>query len=239
MAEPRPAAQVAKELGIYLGQIYPLVQKGLVKNHKPDGKYNVDGGKGLEVDIDEVRAAMSSSRKRGGKGSRGPKAGSKAHARVDPEAAKAARAAKAAGKKDLSVGTMISFHKGASVLEDDGFRARVIDKGWTIYAITGRYRQHIAYAVHNGVPTKNTMFFNDMFRNALARGSAKVERPEAVLGMIMFQWIATDHLDLAASLEEWCEANGLTVNIPEPVFIEDDEPEGPAEDVTSDEDEDD
>lgn len=226
MAEPQPAAQVAKELNIYLGQIYPLVQKGLVKNHKPDGKYNVEGGKGLIVDIEEVRAAMSGSRKKGGKGSRGPKAGSRAHAKADPSGAAIARRV---SKEDFPVGTVISVKPYVPHIQ--------------FHAVTGRYR-HMVYMDRKPGATTDTLMWTDSARMLLAKGIAKIERPEAVLGMIMFSWLANDRLDLASGLEEWMESVGLEVAIPDPIVVDvPDEyelPEAPEleEELSGDDDED-
>lgn len=218
MAEPQPASEVAKALGIYLGQIYPMVEKGAVKNYKPDGKYNVEGGKGLVVDIDEVRAAMSTGRKRGGKGSRGPKAGSKAHARLDAAGAEGVRKAR---KEKLDTGQIVSYHGGVATGsgKDYGSKMRVI---------TGRYRS-LTYLAGPGEGDHYHLFSTEKLRDLLAKGIAHLERPEGVLGMVIFHWLseyaASDGSDarklkLAESLEKWLTANNLEVAIPEPILMD-------------------
>lgn len=85
----RPGAEVARELGIYLGQIYGYIKSGKVTNHKPAGE------KGTLVDPEEVKAARDGGRRRGGKGGGAPR-------EPKPEAA----------KSRVKPGDIVSWDKG-------------------------------------------------------------------------------------------------------------------------------
>jgi hypothetical protein len=45
----------------------------------------------------------------------------------------------------------------------------------------------------------------------VAKGLCRIESPENMLSVIMFHWVHNEAPELAASLDEWIQANGLTV----------------------------
>jgi hypothetical protein len=206
MASPEPGSKVAKDLGIYLGQIYGYLKKGTVTNHKVGG---YPEGKGVEVDPDEVRAAMSSSRRRGGKGGGKPKTSARGQGgRTGSVAEEEAKARAREVKKGFKDGQLISYHRGASPARDLGHSINVVTShyGNRITSLNEADRYHA--------------FATGTLREWVAKGVARLENPAGILGLVMFSWIADGKVDLAASLEEWMEAHDLPVSIPDPVVSE-------------------
>lgn len=222
MAAPEPGAKVAKDLGIYLGQIYAYIKKGTVTNHKVGG---YPDGKGIEVDPEEVKVAMASSRRRGGKGGGKSKSTSRVHRSSGDSAA--AESERAARKERLATGQLISYHKG--VTEYGG------DKGHAIAVLTGKG----GHLTHLSSEDRYHLFTTEGLRNLLAKGIAKLERPEGILGLVMFHWIANDRTDLAIGLETWMESVGLEVSIPDPIVVDEDDTAVIEEPTADDEEEDD
>lgn len=207
MSAPEPGAKVAKDLGIYLGQIYAYVKKGAVTNHKVGG---YPDGKGIEVDPEEVKAAMASSRRRGGKGGGKPKgsavrrSSSPTGSLAEEEAKRVAKATKA-GFKD---GQLLSYHKGVTPGKDYGHAVRVV---------AGKYGSKITYLSEND---RYHSFATGTLREWIAKGVAHLESPEGILGLVMFSWISTGKVELAAGLEAWMEAHDLPVSIPDPILTD-------------------
>lgn len=230
MAEPRPAAEVAKELGIYLGQIYGYVKNGSVKNYKEGGYPH---GKGLIVDIDEVRTAWSGRKK----GPRKSSSKSSAHGR-QAEAGEAPRKAKAP-----RTGTIISYSRGQNAAEHTpkvpkfNIGQVVGSVGTLTFLDDGERRRH-----YTGTIIGPNVFSTEGLARMLARGVAHIERPVNLLGMILLQFVTEGKVELAESLEAWMEENDIEVLIPE--LIDDaliaEEPEMPPVGiaVTGDEEED-
>lgn len=219
MATPEPGAKVAKDLNIYLGQIYGYIVKGTVKNHKADGKHVIPGGKGTLVDPDEVRAAMSSGRRK----STGPGKGKSSYVRKADRAARNDEAKPEPIKaRKLAAGTMVSYERGrtangTTVGQPKYTVAQVLGStGKLTYLDEGNRRRH-----YEGTQIDNVVFFTDRLSTMMARGVAKIEKPTAVLGMILLSFIMDDQLDTAKSLEAWMVKNDIDVVIPEVMDLED------------------
>lgn len=214
MAELKPGAAVAHDLGIYLGQIYGYVKRGLVVNHKEGG---YPEGKGLIVDPDEVKSAwMKSKKKRVDDGSRkgpqpqhGPRIkGQKSKDEAGDEVRRT--------KRRLPDGTIISYENGqmASVLDGKAPRytlAQVIGTtGHLTFLDDSNRRRH-----YSGTVIDNVVYGTDRLSLMLAKGIAHVERPTSVLGMLILAFVMEDKVDLAESLENWMISEGLEVHVPE------------------------
>lgn len=218
MAELQPGSKVAKDLGIYLGQLYGWVKAGKVKNHKPDGKYVVEGGKGLIVDPDEARAAWSSSKK---KGPRDPSKAARSTGRVKGETVEA----KQARTKGLRTGTIVSYETGRNA---DGTKLGVPRyKVKQIVGANGRItfldeggRKMGSFSV---VQIDQTVMLTERLATMLARGAAKIEKPVELLGMLILAFVTEGKVELAQSLEDWMIAEGLEVRIPEIVDMPEDD----------------
>lgn len=215
MAELEPGAKVARDLGIYLGQLYGWVKKGTVKNHKVDGYPN---GKGLIVDPDEARAAWMASKKKGPRAPREKKIKG-TNGREAPEPVRTKR---------LKPGAIISYETGQSGTRYEASKPRfniaqvLGSTGKVTFLDEGNHRVH-----YDGTLIDNLVFTTDRLAYWMARGVAKIERPIPVLGMVLLSFIMEGKVELAQSLEDWMEAEGLEVQVPEildlPDEVDDDE----------------
>jgi hypothetical protein len=200
MANPESGSKVAKELGIYLGQIYGYIKRGTVVNYK-DGGY--PEGKGIEVDLEEVRAAMSRGR------SRGPRA-PKVTGEAGPGGAVAVRRMKRSSK---SIDRPVYRHSQLSplcpvdpdhgnMISNEGAEAKKNGRIWmcTHNAHDGRPRA-------TGLPAPATQF-------TFTVEEVQYPQPVGPLGRMMLDWIDSGNLDLASDLETWCEDHGIEVWIP-------------------------
>lgn len=219
MADPRPASAVAKECGLYLGQIYAYYNKGLIKNYL-EGGYPT--GKGMKVDIDEVREAMSMTKKKGPRKPKGMGAGTRTKAK-GPDGESVAATPKA---RKLKAGTIVSYENGRPLNGTSGKKpsytvAQVMAAtGKLTYLDDGNHHRH-----YSGVELNSIVFGTERLSQMLAKGVAHIERPASLLGMVMFQFIVEGNMKLAGSLEKWVEANGLEVSIPEPMDVDEDDEE--------------
>jgi hypothetical protein len=235
MAAPEPGAVVAKAQGIYLGQIYAYIKKGLVVNHKVGG---YPEGKGVEVDPDEVSAAMAHSRRKGG----GPGKGKSGYVRKADRPARAdTERPEPAKTRKLKSGTIVSYDRGRAA---NGYNfqapkftvAQVIGaNGRLTFMDDGDHRQS-----YGGVQIDNIVFSTDHLSLLMAKGAARIEHPVPVLGMVLLSFIMEGKVELAESLEGWLIANDVPVQIPEIIDTldeaEDDEPVR-GQVITGDEDE--
>lgn len=215
---PAPGSAVAKELGIALAVIYNYVKNGSVKNHKADG-YPV--GKGIEVDIAEVRKA------RGNKKTRAPKAGSKPRAVKikDPDSGETVTVSTKARK--LQPGSMVSYERGRGAATDaHAAAARPRYSVSSVLAATGKLTfidEGDKHRHYDGTQIDNTVFGTERLSMMLAKGVARIEHPVPVLGMVILALIVEEKIELAASLEQWMIANDLDVHIPEIMDLEEDD----------------
>jgi hypothetical protein len=225
VADPEAGAKVAKDLGIYLGQLYGWVKAGKVKNYKEDGYPN---GKGLLVDPNEARVAWMSSKKKGPRSpkEKAPRGSSKAKATGSTDSLSASEVK----SRKLKAGTIVSMDTGRDGrLSVDSRSAR---PHYSLHQVLGQthYLTYLDDGKHrkryDGTEINNLVFYTDSLAKMLARGVARIERPAAVLGMVILSFILEDKIDLAKSLEEWMESEDLEVIVPEPlddVVIEEDE----------------
>jgi hypothetical protein len=230
--ELKPGAQVAKELGIYLGQLYGWVKKGSVKNYKEDGYPN---GKGLIVNPAEAKLAWMSSKKRG---SRGPKGTGPAHPRSKGGGAIGSEGGSRHTRK-MAAGTIVSYAQGQSSTDLYAHRPKynigqvVGTTGRLTFIEDGDHRTH-----YNGVQIDSVVFPTDHLAHMLARGVAHIERPINVLGMVLLSFVAAGKEELAQSLEDWMIAEGLEVIVPELLEPDDEDLLEETAQPVSDEDED-
>jgi hypothetical protein len=229
MAELKPGAVVARELGIYLGQLYGWVKKGTVKNHKEDGYPN---GKGLIVDPDEARAAWMASKKKGPRTPREPRAKGTGRGSREPKA-------EAPRTKRLKAGTIVSYERGQSGTSYEAHRpqftiAQVLGStGKLTFLDDGNHRIH-----YSGALIDDKVFTTERLSYWMARGVVRIERPHHVLGMVLLSFVMEGKEDLAQSLEDWMEANELPVQVPEIMDLPDDEGDDESAVAVASEDED-
>lgn len=221
MATPQPGSEVARELDIALARIYNYVKNGSVKNHKADG-YPV--GKGITVDIDEVRAAMGTKR------ARAPKPGSRKAKRVTAVAPDTGATIVVKTRK-LKSGDIVSYERGRGAGTDA--KSPAAQPRYTVASVLaatsrltfiddGDHRR-----TYSGTQIDNSVFGTDRLSLMLAKGIARIEYPVPVLGMVILAFIAEEKIELAQSLEDWLIANDLPVQVPEIMDL-DEEPELPA-----------
>jgi hypothetical protein len=219
MAEPEAGAKVARDLGIYLGQLYGWVKKGTVKNYKPDGYPN---GKGLMVDPDEARAAWMGSKKKGPRKAKG--ASEAPRTRRAKGAASGETGETTARTHKLAPGTIVSYAQGQPATDSYAHRPKynigqvVGTTGHVTFLDDGNHRVHYSGTVIDGI-----VFTTDRLSRMLARGIAHIERPTNVLGMVLLSFVATGKLELAQSLEDWMTGEGLEVVVPELLEPDDDD----------------
>lgn len=221
MADPQPGSQVAKDLNIALARIYNYVKNGSVKNHKKNG---FPLGKGIEVDPDEVRAAMeASAAKRGNKAPRQPRQ-SKAKTQADNEAMHEAldeeerekRARKRASGEDgntvrLKRREVGQRHPACPIFPSHGMVAPVeVSKGKPP-------RFHCWNQEHDGRPRTHSGGFAPATQSSFTEEELHIEQPAGRLGVIMLEWINAGRTDLAESLETWTTKNKIPVWIPVPL----------------------
>jgi hypothetical protein len=229
MAEPEPGAKVARDLGIYLGQLYGWVKRGLVKNYKEDGYPN---GKGLLVDPNEAKVAWMGSKKKGPRAPRAPR---------EPKTTTRGATTEAPQAKKFKPGAIVSYEKGRGAGASEAGRphynvGQVLgSSGRLTFLDDGGRRVH-----YNGTQIDNVVFATERLSYWMARGVARIEHPVPVLGMVLLSFILDDKLELAKSLEEWMESEGLDVQIPEIMDLPtEDEDEDYAQPATAEEGEED
>lgn len=220
MGEIQPASKVAKDLGIYLGQIYGYHKRGLVKNHLVGG---YPEGKGMTVDPDEVKAAWMGSKKKGPRDPSKKRASKRANGGADVGSEPAEPRT-----RKLKAGTIVSYENGRSAGAHEAGKPRytvaqvLSSTGRLTFLDDGDHRRH-----YEGTQIDNTVFGTERLSTMLAKGVVRIEHPAPVLGMVILSLILENKVAVAESLEKWMEKNGLEVVIPEIIDLEDedDEPE--------------
>lgn len=221
MGEQVAGAVAAKSLGIYLGQLYGWVKAGKVKNYKPDGKYVVDGGKGLIVDIDEAREAWMTSKKKSPRTPGEPRAKRTRRTKGEGGEVVAERAV-----RRLPAGTMVSYETGKYARSTKAGPPKytiaqvLASTGKLTYLDSGDH--HRSYT---GMQIDNVVFGTDRLSTMLAKGVVRVEHPTQVLGMLLLAFVMEDKVDLAESLEKWMIKNNIEVIVPELMDLEEEEDE--------------
>lgn len=212
MAEPQPGAQVARDLGIPLGQLYSWVKRGLVVNHKEGG---YPEGKGLIVDPTEAKLAWMSSKKKGPRAARSPREPKAKRVAGEPEPTKS-------GTRRLSTGTIVSYSSHATGSRFDEKKppvytlAQVLGAGNELTYVDTASERRIHYT---GRVIDNTFYGTERLATMLAKGVARIENPVWVLGMILLAFVTEGKLELAESLESWMIDNDLEVRVPEIVDV--------------------
>lgn len=218
MGEIKSGSEAAKEVGVALAVLYNHIRAGRVVNRKAGGW---PLGKGIEVDMDEVRAAISAPKRTKSGAPRAPRGSKKAahemHEQLDAEREatnrRKAKEANARGDNPHAV-RLHRYERGAvSVCPVDPShgamfaveRARV-KGGRTLYC---------AHVMHDGRSTHQLGGFSPQTQNYFTPEEAQIEQPAGRLGLIMLEWIYGGRADLAEDLEVWMEAHDLTVWIPE------------------------
>lgn len=227
MAAPEPGSKVAKDLGLALAQIYNHVKAGRVKNHKVDG---YPTGKGVEVDPDEVRAAMSATgRSRKGSGTGAAKS------------AGSGRSRKATADDTATMHEAIDAdeanrraRKRASGDDGNTVRLRRVDRTskYPFCPVNpahgelapdresenkkkGVIQYHCWHQEHDGRPKGHSAGFSPQTKSTFSEEEVLTPQPSGRLGVIMLEWIYAGRSDLAESLEGWMNKQDLPVWIPE------------------------
>jgi len=206
-----PGAQVAKQLGIYLGQLYGWVKAGKVVNHKVGG---YPEGKGVEVSLGEAKAAwMASKKKTGPRKAREPRAPKVRNAEGQLVAEPP--------RRRLKTGQIVSYSSQPTKAMFDQTRrprftvAQVLgSNGHLTYLDPGKHR-----VTYDGRVLDDVVFLTDRLSTMLSKGVARIEDPVLVLGMVLLSFVVEERLELAESLESWMIENGLDVHVPEIVDV--------------------
>lgn len=210
----------AKELDLALAQIYNYIRTGKVTNHKKDG-WPI--GKGIEVNLEEVRAAKAAIKTRAPRGStpkasRQTKATSKAaiHEALDDEAEEK-KAKRAAARAHDNGGNTVRLkryerHTFYSCPVNPGHGSLVkLDNNNKKGAAERFYCSHQS---HDGRARSHGAGFAPPTQNVFSEEELRLPQPVGQLGEIMLNWIANGRTDLSESLEAWMIKNKLEVWIP-------------------------
>ena len=158
------------------------------------------------VDPNEAKIAWMNSKKKGPRAPRERK----------PREAAARGAPEAPRTKKFKPGAIVSYEKGRGAGTLVAGRPRynvgqvLGSSGRLTFLDDGGHRVH-----YNGTQIDNIVFATEKLSYWMARGVARIEKPNAVLGMVLLTFVLDDKLELAKSLEEWMESEGLDVQIPE------------------------
>lgn len=229
----QPGSVVARDLGIYLGQIYGWVKKGVVKNHLEGG---YPEGKGILVEPNEVKLAWMSSKKKGPRAPRAPRASAGPKGR----GAKSVEGEPSGGRgtRRLHSGDIVSYGMGQQATDATLHRPRyniaqvLGSTGHLTYLDDGNHRVRA-----DGVQLDSVVFTTERLSRMMAHGVARIERPVNVLGMLILAFVVEGKVELAQSLEDWMNENDLPVLVPELMDLEE-EPEEESQLVGASDDED-
>lgn len=211
MGEIKSGSEAAKEVGVALAVLYNHIRAGRVANRKAGGW---PLGKGIEVDMDEVRAAVS-----GPKKARAPRR-TKADKALQHEiqdglaeetARKRAREQNAHGDNPHAV-RLRRYERGkVPVCPVDPTHGMMfaVDKPKNGKAF---YCGHVA---HDGRSAHQAGGFSPQTQNYFTQEEAEATQPSGRLGVIMLEWIYNGRADLAEDLESWMDGHDLPVWIPE------------------------
>lgn len=226
--ETVPGSVAAKECGLALAQIYNYIRTGKVTNHKKDGWPT---GKGIEVVLDEVRAAQASTgrKPRAAKGSAKSNGGSgkvSRKARHDDEVAmhealddeeQERRARKRASGSEGNTVRLVRRDRSTKyppcpVDPAHGELALVTREGAKVKA--GAIRLQCWHQAHDGRLRSNPAGFAPATQSVFTEEEANTPQPAGRLGVIMLEWIVAGRTDLSEGLESWMNKNKLPVWIP-------------------------
>lgn len=192
-----PGAEVARELGIYLGQLYGWEKKGLNIHHEAPA--NAKSKSKTWVSLSEAQTHAANIKHKG------PRATN----------ADGTRSAKGPRPKSVKVEKRAKVKAGDIVSWDRGHMPDYDSKGHSVAQVTGQTGRivHLEGQLSHG--SHNFVFTTESLAHRMAAGLVKLETPESVLGMVLLQWIRDSQDALAISLGEWADANGVEVVVPE------------------------
>jgi hypothetical protein len=75
---------------------------------------------------------------------------------------------------------------------------------------------------YSGMVIDDLVFTTQRLSYMMARGVAHIERPHAVLSMVLLSFVLEGKVDLAQSLEDWMTSEGLDVQVPEIMDVPED-----------------
>lgn len=171
--------QAAKAIGIR-----PQIVYGFIRSNRL-GTYSNPDGKAALVELSDVERLIG---------------GVKHHREKDPKTGLPVRRE----AQGVSRGTILSTHgeiKGAK--RRNAHRVTVVDvvfKGESSTLIYTKRSEDGAIGI---------VYETERLADAIAKGKCHIESPEALLGVVMFHYAHSDNIELAASLQLWCEANKI------------------------------
>lgn len=226
MGEVKKGSEAAKETGLALAQIYNHIRAGRVKNHLKGGWPE---GKGVEVDMDELRAAIASSGRRpkgsgkasGGGASVGRRKATKAdteamHDALDEEEAQR-RARKRASGEDGNTVRLVRRDRSQRypVCPVNPSHGELAPAERDAKAKKGDApKLQCWHQEHDGRPRNHPAGLAVATQFVFTEEEAQIAQPSGTLGVVMLNWIASGRVDLAESLEKWMEKNSIEVWIP-------------------------
>ena len=213
MGEIKKGSEAAKEVGVALAVLYNHIRAGRVSNRLAGGW---PLGKGIEVDMDEVRAAVSASKaKSSGRAPRRTKVDKDVahaiHDELDREETnrKRAREANARGDNEQA----IRLHRYNRV--DTAACPVEPSHGALITAekpAKGGRPFYCSNVAHDG---RSTHHIGGFAPQTQCYFTIEETQKDGRLGVIMLEWLYAGRADLAEALETWMEKHGLEVWIPE------------------------
>lgn len=192
-----PGAEVARELGIYLGQLYGWEKKGLNIHHDPPA--NAKSKSKTWVSLSEAQTHAANIKHKGPRATNAD--GTKAAKGPRPKSVKVEKRAK------VKAGDVVSWDRGRMPDYDS--------KGHSVAQVTGQTGRVIHLEGHSPTGLHHYVFTTESLAHRMAAGLVKLETPESVMGMVLLQWIRDGEEVLAQSLEDWMDANGVEVIVPE------------------------
>lgn len=211
MAEIKSGAEAAREVGVALAVLYNYIKSGKVTNRKAGGW---PLGRGIEVDMDEVRAAASAPRK-----ARAPKGSRKAKEAIQGqlEAEKAERTVRRAREQNATGDNphavrLTRYQQGRQVVcpvNPSHYALLSVEKA------KGDKVFHCAHQEHDGRSAHMLGGFSPQTMNFFSKEETEIAQPAGRLGVIMLEMIYNGRPDLAESLEAWCNENNVPVWLPE------------------------
>lgn len=182
MSDRMKPVEAAKKLGIPPQRVYNLIKQGRVKTFS-----NPSGGKVALIDFSEVKIVLASVRQRG------------------PRKEKGKGGTALPGLRRGSIVTHDKFPiKGAFARPDGGNKS--------VRVVTHVPQSEAGTLVWLSDGTIDTHWGVESLADKLQKHTAQIERPEALLGMVVFSWRTSEkeeERNWADQLESLLTANGL------------------------------
>lgn len=225
--ETVPGAEAAKECGVALAQLYNHIRAGRVTNYKKGGWPT---GKGIEVNLDEVRAALASTvrKPRTPKGASGASGGGRVSRKARHEDEVAMHEALSADEAERRQRKRSSGDEGNTVRlvrRERGSRnppcpvnpahGEVVPVERNPKAKSNVPVQYqCTHQEHDGRMKGHPGGFAPATQFIFTEDELNTPQPVGALGVIMLSWIMSGQPDLSDSLEAWMTKNKLPVWIP-------------------------